>query len=56
MITVTALTVYALGMMFAPGPTRAVFKALGALLGTLGVALFVFWQIFPSSSGTLRRF
>jgi hypothetical protein len=56
MITVTVLTVYALGMIFAPDATRAILKGLSALLGALAVAVFVFWRIFPSSSGTLRRF
>jgi hypothetical protein len=56
MITVTVLTVYALGMICAPGPTRAILKGLSALLGALAVAVFVFWRIFPSSSGTHRRF
>jgi hypothetical protein len=56
-VTVTLLTVYALGMSFAPGPTRAVLKALSPLIGTLAAVLFIFWRIFPSSSGaTLRRF
>jgi hypothetical protein len=56
MITVTMLTVCALGVIFAPGATRAILRALSALLGTLAVAVVVFWRIFPSSSGTLRRF
>jgi hypothetical protein len=57
MITVTVLTVYALGMIFAPGPTRAVLKALKTLIGTIGVVLLIFWRIFPSSAGaSLRRF
>jgi hypothetical protein len=55
MITVTVLAVYALGMIFAPGPTRAALKALSPLIGTLAVVLFIFWRIFPSSTGTLRR-
>jgi len=56
MITVTVLTGYALGMIFAPGSTRAVLKALSPLIGTLAVILFILWRIFPSSTGTLRRF
>jgi hypothetical protein len=55
MITVTVLICYALGMIFAPGPTRAVIKALSRLIGTLAVILFIFWRIFPSSTGTFRR-
>ena len=56
MITVSVLTIFALGMFFAPGPTRAVLKALRSLLGTLVAVLFIFWRIFPRSPGTLRRF
>ena len=55
MVSVTVLAVYALGMIFAPGPTRAVLKALSRVIGTLAVVLVVFWRIFPSSTGTLRR-
>jgi hypothetical protein len=56
MVTATVLIVYALGMIFAPGPTRAVLKALSPLIGTLAVVFFIFWRIFPGSTGTLRRF
>ena len=56
MITLTILTAYVLGIILAPGPTRAVLKALKSLLGTLAVVLLIFWRIFPGSSGTLRRF
>jgi hypothetical protein len=56
MVSVTLLTVYALGMIVAPGRTRAVLKALSPVVGTLAVALFIFWRIFPSSTSTLRRF
>lgn len=56
MISATVLTIYALGMVFAPGRTRAVVKALSPVVGTLAVALFIFWRIFPSSTGSLRRF
>jgi len=55
MITATVLAIYVLGVIFAPAPTRAVLKALSSLLGTLAVVLFIFWRIFPSSGGTLRR-
>lgn len=55
MITVTVLTGCALGMIFAPAHTRAVLKALRPLIGTLALVLFIFWRIFPSSAGTLRR-
>ena len=56
MITVTVLTAYILGIIFAPGPTRAVIKALKPLIGALAAVLLIFWRIFPSSTGTLRRF
>lgn len=56
MIILTALTVYALGMLFAPGATRAVSKALISLIGTLAVVLLIFWRITPSSTRTIRRF
>jgi flagellin-like protein len=56
MVTVTVLTVYALGAILAPGPTRAVFKVLSPVVGTLIVVLFIFWRILPSSTCTLRRF
>ena len=56
MISVTVLTAYALGMIFAPGRTRAVLKALRPVVGTLAIALFTSWRIFPTSTGTLRRF
>jgi hypothetical protein len=56
MITVTLLAAYVLGMIFAPGPTRVALKALSCLVGTLAVVLFIFWRIFPSSTGgSLRR-
>jgi len=55
MITVSVLAAYVLGMTFFPGPTRAVIKALIPLLGTMVAALFVFWRVFPSGSGTFRR-
>ena len=42
MITVTVLAIYALGIIFAPVPTRAVLKALSPLLGTLAAVLFIF--------------
>lgn len=54
MITVTVLTIYVLGIAFAPGPTRAVLKAIRALIGTVVVALVIFWRIFPNSVGTHR--
>jgi hypothetical protein len=56
MISVTVLTIYALGMIFAPDRTRTVLKALSPMVGTLAVAVFIFWRIFPSSTGSLRRF
>ena len=56
MITVTVLAIYALGMIFAPGPTGTVLKALRPLIGALAVVLFIFWRIFPSSTRALRRF
>jgi len=56
MITLTILTVFALGMIFAPGPTRAVLKVFKSMIGTLVVVLLIFWRIFPSSAGSLRRF
>jgi hypothetical protein len=56
MITVTVLTTYVLGMVFAPGPTRAVLKALKPLIGTIAVVLLIFWRVFPGSAGTLRPF
>jgi len=56
MISVTVLTIYALGMIFAPGRTRAVLKALSPVVGTLAAAFFIFWRIFPSSTGGPRRF
>jgi hypothetical protein len=56
MITLTILTAYVLGMIFVPGPTRAVLNAIKALIGTLAVVLLIFWRIFPGSAGTLRRF
>jgi hypothetical protein len=56
MITLTILTAYVLGIIFASGPTRAVLTALKSLLGTLAVVLLIFWRIFPSSSGPLRRY
>lgn len=55
MIIATVLAAYALGMIFAPGPTRAVLKALSPLIGTLVVVFFIFWRILPASAGTLRR-
>jgi hypothetical protein len=55
-IIVTALGAYVLGVIFAPGPTRAVLKALGSLTAALMVVLFIFWRIFPTSAGSLRRF
>jgi len=56
MITLSILTAYVLGMIFAPGPTRAVLKALKSLIGTLAVVLLIVWRIFPGCAGTLRRF
>lgn len=57
MITLTVLAAYALGMIFAPASTRSVLKALGSVVGMLAVVLFVFWRIFPGSTGgTLRRY
>lgn len=56
MIAVTVMTAYVMGMVFAPGPTRSVLKALKPLIGTLAVVLLIFWRIFPSSAGALRRF
>ncbi len=48
MVSAIVLTIYALGMIFAPGRTRAVLKALRPVVGTLAIALFIFWRIFPS--------
>jgi len=56
MIIVTVLAIYVLGVIFAPGPTRTVLRALRPVIGVLVVVLFIFWRIFPSSTGTLRRF
>ena len=56
MISTTILAVYALGIILAPGPTRAVLKALTPLIGMLAIVLFLFWRIFPGATGTLRRF
>jgi hypothetical protein len=56
MITVTVLAAYALGLIFAPDPTRTVLRALRSMIGTLAVILCIFWRIFPNSTGaTLRR-
>jgi hypothetical protein len=55
MITTIVLGIYALGMIFAPGPTRAVLKALSLVIGVVVVVFFIFWRIFPNSTGALRR-
>jgi hypothetical protein len=56
MVIITVLTVYALGMILAPVPTRAGLGVLRSVIGTLTVVLFILWRIFPSSTGaTFRR-
>jgi hypothetical protein len=55
MIIVTVLTVYLLGIFFAPHATRAVLKALSSMVLALGLVVLIFWRIFPGSGRTIGR-
>ena len=56
MIIITVVAAYVLGMLFAPGPTRAVFKILMSVVSTLAVIMLIIWRIFPGPGRVARRF